>query len=452
MERGRNGEMDNGESPEETVAVVGLGYVGLVLAFLFLKKGFRVIGIDIDGGRIRKLRENRSYISDISDGETALANRTGRFEASRDFEGISGADAVVICVPTPIDARFEPDLRYLRLAGESIGPHLREGQLVVLESSTYPGTTEEVLLPLLASDRLEVGRNLFVGYSPERINPGDPGRDIERIPKIVSGVTETCRRRVIKMYGRVFETVVPVSSVRTAEMVKIVENSQRLVNISFMNELSRICRAEKISIWEVVEAAATKPYGFSAYLPGPGVGGHCIPVDPLYLKWKAAKSGVPARLIELAHEINQSMPHDVVRLVCGAMGAGPPEGHLEGPPEGLPEGLLKGKKILVLGIAYKKDVNDIRESPARPILRDLMELGADVRYHDPYIPEYSVGEVSLKSVSLSDGAGVGQYDCVLILTDHRQVDYRKIVEEAPLVVDTRNATKGIAGRSHVVLL
>lgn len=428
--------MDNGESPEEAVAVIGLGYVGLVLAFLFLKKGFRVIGIDIDGERVRRLRESKSYISDISDGEVALVNCTGRFEASQDFKQVSRAGAVVICVPTPLDARFEPDLRYLRQAGESIRPHLREGQMVVLESSTYPGTTEEVLLPIFASVGFEAGKDLFVGYSPERINPGGQDRDIERIPKIVSGVTEACRQRVIQMYERVFETVVPVSSVRTAEMVKIIENSQRLVNISFMNELTRICRAEKISIWEVVEAAATKPYGFTAYLPGPGVGGHCIPVDPLYLKWKAEKSGVPARLIELAHEINQSMAHDVVNLVCDALGTDQ----------------LGGKKILVLGIAYKKDVNDVRESPARPILQELIGLGAEIGYHDPYIPTFSLGEVSLRSVSLSEGAGVGQYDCVLILTDHRQVDYRKIVEEAALVVDTRNATKGIPGRTRVVLL
>ena len=428
--------MNGGEPDEKIVAVIGLGYVGLALALLFLRKGFRVIGIDTDGARIRHLLENMSYISDIADDEIAAANSSGRFDAGSDFEKVSTADAIVICVPTPLDGRFEPDLHHLRQAGASIRPFLRKGQLVVLESSTYPGTTEEVLLPLLSFGGLEAGRDLFVGYSPERIDPGSlDHRDVESIPKIVSGVTDACRQRIIRLYERVFHTVVPVSSVRTAEMVKIVENSQRLVNISFMNELSRICRADGISIWEVIEAAATKPYGFTAYFPGPGVGGHCIPVDPLYLKWKAGRSGLQTRFIDIAHEINQAMPQDVVQLVCDA----------------LKTNALAGKKILVVGVAYKKDVNDARESPAKPVIQKLIDLGASVCYHDPYIPTFSLGAHALTSVALA-GERIRQCDCVLILADHTRVDYDWIAQEAALIVDTRNATRGISGRTRVVRL
>lgn len=427
--------MNSGEPSGDIVAVIGLGYVGLVLALLFLRKGFRVIGIDIDDVKVRNLRGNKSYISDISDEELAAVNFSGRFDASSDFGRVSTADAVIICVPTPLDDKFEPDLNYLRKAGESIRPYLKKGQLVILESSTYPGTTEEVLLPLLSSDKLEVGRDLFIGYSPERINPGSPDRDIEFIPKIVSGVTNVCKQRIIQLYERVFRTVVPVSNVRTAEMVKIVENSQRLVNISFMNELSRICRSEMISIWEVIEAASTKPYGFTEYFPGPGVGGHCIPVDPLYLKWKANQCGLQTRFIDIAHEINQAMPQDVVQLVCDA----------------LKTNGLEGKQVFVIGVAYKKDVNDVRESPARPIIQKLIDMGASVSYHDPYIPNFSVGAHSLTSVA-PDSERIKQCDCVLILVDHIRVDYARIVQEASLIVDTRNATKGIPDRTHVVLL
>ena len=415
------------------IGVIGLGYVGLPLALLFVREDFHVMGIDIDAHKVQELMKGNSYITDVSNEQLSMALKSGRLHVSHTFQGVSELDVLIICVPTPLTPTFGPDLSYLQSALMALKPFLRAGHLIVLESSTYPGTTEEVVVPLVESTGLSVGQDIFVAYSPERVDPGRP-MSLEEIPKIVSGVTEQCRDKIVAVYEAVFKYVVPVSNTRTAEMVKILENTQRLINISLVNEMSTICREMQINIWEVIQAAGTKPYGYTMYFPGPGIGGHCIPVDPLYMKWKANQFGLQTNLIDAAHQINQARPLEVIRLL----------------KQTLQVETLWGKRIFVVGVAYKKNVNDTRESPALPIVERLQNQGVAITYHDPLVERFRIGSETLKSVPISP-AVLAENDCVLILTDHSGVDYNEIVKHARLIVDTRNATVGVAEKPNVVL-
>lgn len=419
-----------------TVAVVGLGYVGLPLAGLFLSRGHTVYGIDLDDRKIKALQQGKSYLTDLTDGEVKSLFAQGRFHPGTSYDVIAGADVIILCVPTPLDATHNPDMSYVRSAARSALPYLKKGQLVILESSTYPGTTEEELKPLIESAGLQVGADVGLAFSPERIDPGQKQFQLHQIPKVVGGITPACTQRAKQVYGSVFDRVVVVSSAKAAEMTKLLENCQRFVNISFMNEMLMLCEEMKIDLWEVVAAASTKPYGFTAYYPGPGIGGHCIPVDPLYLLWKARTYSFDVKFIELAHEVNERMPDFVVRKVEKALASGRTTGQA---------------KLLVLGVTYKKDVNDMRESTAIPIIEGLLAKGAQVDFYDPYIEQVKVGGRTLQRVPLTDQALQG-HDAVLILTDHSTIDYQQVVDESPLVIDARNATGPVRKRGNVILL
>jgi UDP-N-acetyl-D-glucosamine dehydrogenase len=426
------------QSRAAKVGVICLGYVGLPIALLFTEEGFRVTGFDIDSTKIDMLTSSRSYICRIPQTEIALARDRG-FQATTDFSGISEMDAIVICVPTPLTEYREPDLSYVTETVKSIAPNLRAGQLVVLESTTYPGTTEEVVVPLLEkgnSSDLRVSRDdpeasnvFFVAFSPEREDPGNNTIARSEIPKIIGGVDSHASEVATALYASIFRRTVPVSSTAVAEMTKLLENIYRCVNIALVNELKLLCLRMGIDIWEVIAAAATKPFGFHPFYPGPGLGGHCIPIDPFYLSWKAKEFDFATRFIELAGEINMAMPYHVVESIAEALN--------------VRSKALNGSKILVLGVSYKKDIDDLRESPALTIIETLQKSGASVAYNDPYFPKIGKGrryDLQMQCVPLE---GMGQYDCVVILTDHSDYDYRSIVDQAQLVVDTRNATAGI---------
>jgi UDP-N-acetyl-D-glucosamine dehydrogenase len=426
------------KSKTASVGVIGLGYVGLPLALLFSEEGFRVTGFDIDNTKIDMLASSRSYICRIPETEIALARDRG-FQATTDFNCISKMDAIVICVPTPLTEYHEPDLSFVTETVKSIAPHLQAGQLVVLESTTYPGTTNEVVLPLLekgnqlklsvSRDNSEAGDVFFLAFSPEREDPGNNTVARSDIPKIVGGVDRSASEIATALYSSIFRRAVPVSSPTVAEMTKLLENIYRCVNIALVNELKLLCLRMDIDIWEVISAAATKPFGFHSFYPGPGLGGHCIPVDPFYLSWKAKEFDFSTRFIELAGEINIAMPYHIVEFITEALNAR--------------SKALKGSKVLILGVSYKKDIDDLRESPAITIIEVLQKHGALVSYNDPYFPKIGKGrkyDLQMQRVPLE---ALGQYDCVVIVTDHSDYDYRQIVEEAQLVVDTRNATAGI---------
>jgi UDP-N-acetyl-D-glucosamine dehydrogenase len=422
------------------VAVVGLGYVGLPLALTFARRGqLSAVGIDVDPEKPRILREGRSYIRHVRAEEIAAAVREGTLDATTDFERIGACDAVVICVPTPLTREREPDLSYVQRTGEAIAPWLRPGQAVVLESTTYPGTTEEVLLPILeAGSGLRAGKDFFLAFSPERENPGS-GVPTHTIPKIVGGLTPSCLEAALALYGTAFDRVVPVSSTRVAEMTKLLENVFRSVNIALVNELKVLCHRMGLDVNEVIDAAATKPFGFMPFQPGPGLGGHCIPIDPFYLTWKARQYEFQTRFIELAGEVNTEMPRYVVQRLMEALSD---RGRA-----------LRDARVLVLGIAYKKDVDDMRESPSVRLIELLQERGAQVVYHDPYVPRVPrmrEHRLDMVSVPLTDDA-LESADAVLVATDHSCVDYARVVERAQLVVDTRNACKGVrVGREKIV--
>jgi UDP-N-acetyl-D-glucosamine dehydrogenase len=426
------------KSKTASVGVIGLGYVGLPLALLFSEEGFRVTGFDIDNTKIDMLASSRSYICRIPETEIALARDRG-FQATTDFNCISKMDAIVICVPTPLTEYHEPDLSFVTETVKSIAPHLQAGQLVVLESTTYPGTTNEVVLPLLekgnqsklsvSRDNSEAGDVFFLAFSPEREDPGNNTVARSDIPKIVGGVDRSASEIATALYSSIFRRAVPVSSPTVAEMTKLLENIYRCVNIALVNELKLLCLRMDIDIWEVIAAAATKPFGFHSFYPGPGLGGHCIPVDPFYLSWKAKEFDFSTRFIELAGEINIAMPYHIVEFITEALNAR--------------SKALKGSKVLILGVSYKKDIDDLRESPAITIIEVLQKHGALVSYNDPYFPKIGKGrkyDLQMQRVPLE---ALGQYDCVVIITDHSDYDYQQIVEEAQLVVDTRNATAGI---------
>ena len=407
--------------------VIGLGYVGLPLALEFSRVGFRVVGIDLDEGKVQAIRDGRSYIVDVSDEEIARPVREGKFSATTDFSVISELDTINICVPTPLRKTKDPDLTYVVSAVNEIRKYLRPGQLVILESTTYPGTTEEVVRPALEASGLEVGQDFCLAFSPERIDPGNPNFGTRNIPKVVGGVTARCTEVAQHLYEASVDTVVPVSSTQVAEMVKLLENTFRSVNIGLVNEIALMCSALKINVWEVIEAAKTKPFGFMAFYPGPGLGGHCIPIDPFYLSWKAKMNGFDARFIELAGHINESMPRFVVERITDALNQ-----HRKS---------IRGSRIHVLGVAYKAGVNDIRESPALNVMKILADKGAVLSYTDPYIPVVREEGFELDSVPL-ESARMKAVDCVVILTAHREIDYDLVVRSAPLVVDTRNALQG----------
>ncbi len=414
------------------VAIVGLGYVGLPLAETFAWGGYPVLGFDIDADKVAKLNRGESYIGHIPRKRVGELIGSGRFEATSDPHRFADADAIVICVPTPLGEAREPDLSYIVQTADAIRPHLRLGQLVVLESTTYPGTTEDLLLPLLEKSGLKAGRDFFLAYSPEREDPGNRDFATRNIPKVVGGRTETCRKLAVALYEPIVEGVVSVSSTRVAEACKILENTYRAVNIALVNELKSVFAAMDIDVWEVIAAAKTKPFGFQAFYPGPGLGGHCIPIDPFYLTWAARRYGLNTRFIELAGEINTAMPQYVVQRVADALN-----------DDGKS---LKGSRILVLGIAYKKDVDDPRESPAFEIIEMLQAKGALLSYNDPHIP--SLPPMRHHSLRMDSQPLAPEFlaeqDCVLIVTDHSAYDWDLVVENTNLVVDTRNATADCA--------
>ena len=418
-------------SKEAHVAVLGLGYVGLPLALLFAEKGFRVVGFDIDAEKVHLLQQGGSYIEHLPAERVAQARESGRFEATDNFSRLSEMDAALICVPTPVGNHQEPDLSFVEVTTEEIAEHLRPGYLVSLVSTSYPGTTREVVMPILDRSGLRVGQDYFLVFSPEREDPGNPTYSTINIPKIVGGITPTCKELGVALFGQVVERVVPVSSPEVAETAKILENVYRCVNIALVNELKTLLHRMGIDVWEVVDAAATKPFGFSAFYPGPGVGGHCIPIDPFYLTWKAREFGVRTRFIELAGEVNTAMPEYVVARAAQAL-------NTKGKA-------LKGARVLILGVAYKRDVADLRESAALQILELLRAAGAEVSYSDPHvpaIPRLRRHRLDLKSVAVTPQT-LGASDLVLIATDHSDFDYELVVKHASLVVDTRNATRAL---------
>jgi UDP-N-acetyl-D-glucosamine dehydrogenase len=421
------------------VCVIGLGYVGLPLAETFAAAGYAVLGFDVDPDKVRKLQAGHSYIGHVSSARVAELLHGGRFEPTTDSACFARADAILICVPTPLTPAREPDLSYVLGTGRAVAAHLRRGQLVVLESTTYPGTTRDDLRPVLEAGGLKAGRDFFLAYSPEREDPGNRDFSTRNIPKVVGGLDADSRDLAVALYEPVVDGVVPVSSMQVAEACKILENTYRAVNIALVNELKGVFAAMGIDVWEVIEAARTKPFGFQAFYPGPGLGGHCIPIDPFYLTWAARHVGVSTRFIELAGETNTAMPHYVVRKVAEALN-----------DDGKP---VKGSRVCVLGVAYKQNVDDPRESPAFPILEELQRGGAVVAYHDPHIPVLPPmrhHHIRLDSAELTADFLAAQ-DCVLVVTAHDAVDYRHVVEHARLVVDTRNVTAGLApGRARVV--
>jgi len=425
------------ERREAKIAVIGLGYVGLPLAVEQAKAGFSVIGIDRNAERVAMVNQGENYIPDVLIDDLSAVVSEGRLTAVQDFSVIGGVDILMICVPTPLDRNKQPDTSYIEGVVELSLPHLHPGQLVVLESTTYPGTTEEVILPRIESRGMKVGQDIYLAFSPERVDPGNPRYKTKNTPKVVGGVSPTCTKIAKALYEQVIEAeVFAASSPRVAEMTKLLENVFRIVNISLVNELALLCEKMGIDIWEVIEAAKTKPFGFMPFYPGPGLGGHCIPLDPFYLSWKAKEYDFTTRFIELAGQVSDAMPYHVVHRVLELLNE-------RGKP-------LKGANILLVGLAYKRDVDDLRQSPAVKIARLLEKQGATLSYHDPYIPQIDQEDLILTSRPLTAELLAAQ-DIVLISTDHSNIDYRTVVDHASLVFDTRNATQGIVSPKVVRL-
>jgi UDP-N-acetyl-D-glucosamine dehydrogenase len=418
------------QSRRARTGVVGLGYVGLPLAVELARAGFHATGIDLDQRKIDQIQEGRSYIPDVSTADVMALKQAGRLDATTDFAVVKDLDTINICVPTPLRKTKDPDMSYIVSAVEAIAKHLHKGMLIVLESTTYPGTTDEVVQPLLEATGLKAGVDFFIAFSPERVDPGNPTFHTHNVPKVVGGLTPDCAMLAGALYGTAIDTIVPVSSTRVAEMVKLLENTFRAVNIGLVNELALMCDKMNIDVWEVVDAAKTKPFGFMAFYPGPGLGGHCIPIDPFYLSWKAKQTGFDPRFIELAGHINGGMPHYVVEKIGDALNT--------------KRKAINGSKILVAGLAYKRDIDDMRESPALDVMGLLHGKGAVVSYADPYVPKLHArdwsGRQDMKAENITRGS-IAQYDCVVIVTDHKAFDYDAIVAEADVVVDTRNAIK-----------
>ena len=411
------------------IAIVGLGYVGLPLSFQFARSGVAVLGIDIDGSKVSALNEGKSYIKHIASETVGEMVKSGRFSATTDFGRIGEVNAIIICVPTPLNKNREPDISYILETGKNIAPNLRKDMLVVLESTTYPGTTDEDLREVLEKGSgLKAGRDFHLAFSPEREDPGNPDSKVAIIPKVVGGYTPQCLQSAVDLYSKAVKTVVPVSSCRVAEATKLLENTFRGVNIALVNELKTVYSAMAIDVWEVINAAKTKPFGFMPFYPGPGLGGHCIPIDPFYLSWKTKQAGIEARFIELAGYINGNMPHFVVDKIQNALNdcAKP----------------LKGSRVHLMGVAYKRGIDDVRESPALDIIHLLGKRGASVTYSDPFVPQLHADGVVPEMAAIDADQGAAEADCVVIVTDHKDFDYSRIVERSKLIVDTRNALKG----------
>ena len=417
------------------VGIVGLGYVGLPLAVEFAQAGFHVVGIDVQASKVDRLNAGESYIQDIPSSVLGPLVAEKRLEATTDFSAVRELDTINICVPTPLNKTRDPDMSYIVSACEEIAKHFTAGKLVILESTTYPGTTDELVLPMLAKNGLKVGEDFFLCFSPERVDPGNPEYQTRNIPKVVGGVTAACTEMGALFYRQALERVVPVASTTAAEMAKLLENTFRMINIGLVNELAMMCDRMGINVWEVIDAAATKPFGFMPFYPGPGLGGHCIPIDPFYLSWKTKQAGIEARFIELAGYINGQMPHFVVDKIQAALNdrAKP----------------VKGSRVHVLGVAYKRDIDDVRESPALDVILLLRKLGAKVTYSDPYVPSIRLDGVNLCATAV-DGA-VEQADCVVVITNHSDFDYAGIHDKAKLIVDTRNAYRGRKSDKIVLL-
>jgi UDP-N-acetyl-D-glucosamine dehydrogenase len=418
------------------LGVVGLGYVGLPLAVEMAKAGHRVVGFDVSEEKVALLSAGTSYIADVPTDELTELVARGLIVATTDFSRVGETDAVVICVPTPLDKTKAPDTTFMESAARSVTPYLHSGMLVTLESTTYPGTTEEVVQPILEAGGLKVGVDLHLAFSPERVDPGNPVYQTRNTPKVVGGVTSACTELAVKMYSRFIDTVVPVSSTRAAEMTKLLENIFRCVNIALMNELLQISDRMGINIWEVVDAAKTKPFGFMPFYPGPGLGGHCIPIDPFYLSWKAREFDFHAKFIELAGEVNENMPYYVVTRLMEALNT-----HRKS---------LHGATVLLLGVAYKRDIDDLRESPAIRIAELIKGKGGEVVYHDTWVPEFIIGGQPVLQVDLTE-ATLSGVDAVVLVTDHSNVDYGAVVRLAPVILDTRNALKSFGGDTVVRL-
>jgi UDP-N-acetyl-D-glucosamine dehydrogenase len=416
------------ENRHATAAVIGLGYVGLPLAMEITAAGFNVIGVDLDRNKIATLQQSKSYILDVAENVIAEAIGSGKFTPTSDFSALAKADTVSICVPTPLSKSRDPDISFILSATEETRKYLHPGQLIVLESTTYPGTTDELIVPELESSGLKVGSDFFVAFSPERIDPGNASFHTRNTPKIVGGITPQCTEIARLFYSQFIDRVIPVSSTKCAEMVKLLENTFRSVNIGMVNELALMCDLLGVDVYEVIDAAATKPFGFSPFYPGPGLGGHCIPIDPHYLAWKLKSLNFQARFIGLAAEINGMMPSVVTTMVSDGLNRVSKS--------------IRGSKIMILGIAYKKNVSDCRESPALDVMRLLADKGAILAYNDPLVPTLRLGGSVLKSTDASP-AEIAKHDCIIILTDHSVYDFQKIVEAATLVIDTRNATKDL---------
>ncbi len=429
------------DARETRVGIIGMGYVGLPLAFAFVDKGFPVTGLDVDPAKVDMLRQGKSYIKHIPTEDIAALGESGLFQATTDISRVADVEAVLLCVPTPLTVQREPDMSYVVSTTESVAPHLRKDHLVILESTTFPGTTSEVMVPILEQSGLKHGEDFYVAYSPEREDPGNPDFTMARIPKVVGAGTEEGRARAMYLYQQIVPQVVPVSSAETAEAVKLTENIFRCVNIALVNELKVVYSRMGIDVWEVIEAAKTKPFGFMPFYPGPGLGGHCVPIDPFYLTWKAREFGCATRFIELAGEINVSMPEYVIHATMEALNE---QGKA-----------LRGSKVLIIGLSYKKDVDDLRESPSLVLIELLAAKGAEVDFHDPFV---DIIKVTRKHPALAGRSSIelspetlGAYDVVLIATDHSCIDYEQVVAGAQLVVDTRNATKNVVkGREKIV--
>jgi UDP-N-acetyl-D-glucosamine dehydrogenase len=408
------------------VGVVGLGYVGLPLAVEYAEAGYHVTGIDLSESKVAKINAGESYIGDVPTSAVAPLVKNGLLRATTDFSVIAELDTVNICVPTPLRKTKDPDMSYIVAACEQIAKYFHKGMLIILESTTYPGTTDELVLPMLEKSGLKVGVDFFLCFSPERVDPGNPNFQTKNIPKVVGGTTPACTTLGKLFYSQALEHVVPVSSTQVAEMVKLLENTFRMINIGLVNEMAIMCDGMGIDVWEVISAAATKPFGFMPFYPGPGLGGHCIPIDPFYLSWKTKQSGIEARFIELAGQINGQMPHFVATKVQNALNdVGKP---------------VKGSKIHIYGVAYKRDIDDVRESPALDVIHLLEKRGATVSYTDPHVPEIRIDNATLKAQNRD---AVKTADCVVIVTDHSDFDYKWLLENAALIVDTRNAMKGV---------
>jgi len=425
------------ESRQAKVAVIGMGYVGLPLAVGFAKAGYQVTGIDVIPEKVAQLNRGESYVEDVPDETLRPLVEKGLIRATTDYAAVAAVDAISICVPTPLRKTKDPDISYIINAAENIARHGGNGKLIVLESTTYPGTTEEVILPRLTNNGEKVGEDFFLAFSPERIDPGRTDYDVWTTPKVIGGMTRACLEAALALYGVIVEQPVPVSSPAAAEMVKLLENTFRAVNIGLVNEVALMCDKLGLNVWEVVEAAATKPYGFMKFTPGPGLGGHCIPVDPHYLSWKLKTLNYTARFIELAAEVNGYMPEYVASRVADVLNE--------------ERKAINGSDILILGVAYKPNVSDMRESPALDIIHLLQERGANIRFHDPLVPDLSDEGFVLRSNELTHEV-LKKSDCVVIVTDHQAIDWQCVADFAPLIVDTRNVLNEVSGNGRVVSL